>query len=278
MAEAAPTTPSPAPAAPAPQAPAAAPAPAPTAAPAAAPAPSASSPAPGAAKPPTEAAKPPAEAVRSLFDDPALKAPEGEKAPEKPTEAPKEGEKPPEEAKPVEYKDFTLPEGVEAKPEQLAEFKAQAAKFGLTQEAAQAMVDRHGTLLKQAVEGVYSQWEAQKSAWQAEVKADPEIGGENFAPVMKGIKSGLQDVLNGQEYTISTRLPDGTKSTAKVSAVQAFLDVLGYTGAANNPIVIKTLRALTMTRSEGGPVTGQAPTTPPKSLGARLYGGTQKEG
>src|SRR5579859_718776 len=152
--DAAPTTPAPAAA---PASPAAAPASAaPTAAPAAAAAPDTPSSPAAAATPSTEAAKPATEPVRSLFDDPALAAKDGEKPADKPAAAPKEGEKPSEEPKPVEYKDFEVPEGIEVKPEQMAEFKAEAAKFGLSQEAAQAMISRHGAALKAAVDGVYS--------------------------------------------------------------------------------------------------------------------------
>lgn len=247
----------------------------PAAAPAAQPAtpspsPAAASPAPAASEAP---AKPAAEAVRSLFDDPALKAPEGDKAPEKPAEA---AEKPTEEAKPIEYKDFTFPEGVVADTEQVAEFKQQAAELGLSQEAAQSLIDRHATLLKKSVEQVYSAWDAQREAWQAEVKADPDIGGDKFAPTMIGIKTALQNTLNGREYTVNIQLPDGSRSTTKMPAAEAFLHVLGYTGAANNPIVIRALKALTATRSEGGPVTGDAPKTPPRSLANKIYGDSNK--
>lgn len=94
---------------------------------------------------------------------------------------------------PEKYADFKLPEGVTLEPAQLTELQAAAKDLGLSQEAAQKLVDRTITDRK-AVETAFvtKQQAAVKQAaldWKTQTEADPEVGGtaikENLATAIK---------------------------------------------------------------------------------------------
>ncbi|WP_175982558.1 peptidase [Caballeronia zhejiangensis] len=111
----------------------------------------------------------------------------------KPTEgdAPKPGDKPAEEAKPIEYTDFKVPEGVELKGEALDELKAFAKEKGLSQEDAQKLVDL-GAKQSQAFQTqVAEQAKAQSAEWAAQTKGDKEIGGDALPENLAAAKQAL---------------------------------------------------------------------------------------
>jgi hypothetical protein len=93
----------------------------------------------------------------------AEKADEGEKAEAK-------------DAKPVEYGDFKLPEGIAVPEAQFEKFKETARANGLTQAAAQDLLDLHLAIVQQSV----ADHAETVSAWAEAVKADPEIGGGKY--------------------------------------------------------------------------------------------------
>ncbi|TDY26296.1 hypothetical protein B0G81_6806 [Paraburkholderia sp. BL6665CI2N2] len=230
-------------------APAAAPTPAPSPAPAPAPTPS-----PAAAPTPpgnlvADAVAPAADATAAAA---AAKADGAEKAGEADA-AGKEGGKETGEKTPVEYTDFKLPEGVEVDEAKLNDFKAKASEAGLTQEQAQQLVDLHANTLKSATDASTQLWYDTQKQWQEAVMKDPEIGGKNFEP-MKAVVANAIDVIGGED-------------AAKIR--QAF----EYTGAGNNPEVIRFLYRLGQTIGEGGSVASGAPAASgqPKSAAEKLY-------
>lgn len=77
---------------------------------------------------------------------------------------------------PVEYTDFTLPENFTAIPEQMQWVKDYAKEHGLTQQAAQAVVDKYVEIQQSQL----SDWQALKDSWAEEVKADKDYGGQNL--------------------------------------------------------------------------------------------------
>jgi hypothetical protein len=94
---------------------------------------------------------------------------------------------------PEKYADFKLPEGVTLEAEQLTELHSAAKELGLSQEAAQKLVDRT-VKDRQATEAsfVAKQQAAVKQAavdWKTQTEADPEVGGaaikENLAVAIK---------------------------------------------------------------------------------------------
>lgn len=138
-------------------------APAPTPAPAATPAPVAA----------TEQQTPAAPATDAPADKPA----DGTEPPAAP-EAPKAPEK---------Y-DFKAPEGSELNPEVMGKFEGVARELGLSQEAAQKVVDAMGP---QIVAAQQAQFDAVKAQWTESAKTDKEFGGaklnENLAVAKKAL-------------------------------------------------------------------------------------------
>lgn len=140
---------------------------------------------------------------------------------------------------------LTLPEGFEA-GEQLDEFKSIAKDIpGLTGPQAQKLVELAGTALKTNLDRVYGEWNDTQTKWVGEVKADPELGG---------------DKLDGVKQTISKLLDNSELSDPK------FREALDFTGAGNNPAVIRTLYRWAQRLTEGGSVAGDP--APRKSDGS----------
>lgn len=147
-----------------------APAPA-AAAPAPTPAPAADGAAPAAAAAPEQnapAAKPTDKPADKPADGTDLKAAEKPGAPEK-------------------Y-EFTPPEGSELNPEVMAEFEGVAKELGLTQEAAQKVVNAMGPRMA-AVQK--AQVEAMKTAWTESARTDKEFGGEKLNENLAVAKKAL---------------------------------------------------------------------------------------
>ena len=81
---------------------------------------------------------------------------------------------------PEAYTDFTLPEGVSLDADTLDAFKGLAKELNIPQEAAQKLVDLQTKLATKQVEDLQSAVVAQSQKWAAEVRNDPELGGENY--------------------------------------------------------------------------------------------------
>lgn len=97
--------------------------------------------------------------------------------------------------KPVEYTDFTLPEGFHVEEGLMGEFKEVAKELNLSQENAQKLVDLQTKFtLAQA-----KNWETVKSDWVKAAKSDGEIGGgkwdENVATARQAIDQFGSDEL-----------------------------------------------------------------------------------
>jgi len=150
-----------------------------------------------------------------------------------------EAEKPPEvaakpngavpEGAPEKYTDFKLPEGVELDKEMLDEAKTFMAKdLNLTQEKAQKLVDFHVKALQGMAEAPYQLWADTQREWQAEVNKDPELGGINL-PQVKTKISKLLDAYGDPKVR----------------------EALSFTGAGNNPAIIRTLYKIANVLTEG---------------------------
>ena len=120
--------------------------------------------------PPKEEPKTPPQAPPAKKDE----TPGGESPPvkEPPKGKPKAG---------AEKYDLKLPEGSLLKPEALKAIEADAKTRGLSNEEAQAEVDRVSAQHKTFTEDQAADLEALQDSWIQEAKTDPEIGGEKFA-------------------------------------------------------------------------------------------------
>lgn len=119
---------------------------------------------------------------------------------------------------------YELPEGYSLTEEKQKEFIDMAKAQGVKPEQLQVFVNKH---IEAQDAGVNSYKEMVKG-WENEVKADPNLGGENFAATKKNVNSACSI--------------DGGKE---------FRDVLASTGLISNPAVVKYLNKLgTMINSD----------------------------
>jgi hypothetical protein len=174
---------------------------------------------------------------------------EGEKTTE-------EGQKP-EQRAPEEYAEFSVPEGVTMDEAQTSEFKSFAKEQDLTQEQAQKVLDFGAGKIKAMMESPYRTWKEMQEQWQAEVKADPEIGGTKLE---QSKKDASLVFIPGESNPFISSAEEGA----------ALKQALLTTGAGNNPAVVKVFVKMGRLLSEPGPLTGRP--NPPVNLLDNMYG------
>lgn len=165
-------------------------------------------------------------------------------------------------ADPVTYEDFTLPEGIARDSPLLTTFSAEAARLGIPQAQAQALVtavgDRLAADAKAAGEAQataqMSAWSATNEAWQAEIRADKEIGGSKF----EAMKSNV------------ARLFDDYAGTLNSLGRKALNEALLHTGAGNHPAIVRVFAKIAAAHTEGGFVAG-SPGRGPVDRAALMY-------
>lgn len=81
---------------------------------------------------------------------------------------------------PVEYTDFTMPDGVEVDAELLDEFKPIAKELGLDQAKAQQLVDLGSKIAAKMHDSGIQAWRKQTTEWADQSRADQEVGGKEF--------------------------------------------------------------------------------------------------
>ena len=118
------------------------------------------------------------------------------------------------------------------------------------QARAQALVDLQASLFAKSSEMGSQARTDQQAAWQAEIAADPVIGGANLQNTIAGI-GNLMDRFATPE-------------------VRAAFD---ETGAGNNPHIVRFLHTLVSQLKEPAPLPSGSPaSTPARSVADRLYG------
>lgn len=159
----------------------------------------------------------------------------------KPDSEEKPGEvKPGEEQKPVEYAEFTLPEGLAAEDATLTLFQAEAARLGLSQEQAQGLIEKIGAQAVLNGKAQLDNWTKLNNDWTAEIKADPEMGGANFEPMRVNVGK-LWD-----EFVGPANSPDR----------QALAKEATEFGWGNCPRLAKAIARIAASQTEGGHVSG----------------------
>jgi hypothetical protein len=175
----------------------------------------------------------------------------------------KTGEKKPEEKKPEprapeEYAEFKVPEGTTLDEQTGTEFKGLAKELDLTQEQAQKLLDFGGDKLRAQIEAPYKLWAETQAKWQAEVKADPEIGGTKFE---QSIKDAAQVFAPGESNPF-------VKDAAEAKALR---EALNMTGAGNNPAIVKLFVKMGKVLAEPGSLSGGPVKDSQGTLLAKMY-------
>ena len=178
---------------------------------------------------------------------PAVEAKPAEEKPAeaaKPDAAPAEGEGVQAAPAPA-YQDFTLPEGLQAAPEQMTAFTGVLGKYGLTQEAGQELMDLHAETLRQM--------QTQMEQRQQDVFAETRRGW--VAEFEKGAGNRRDTILNDAKFTISEVIKD-PKERAEL------WNVFAFTGAGDHPAVINALAKVAKKLRERTAPASPVPQTP----------------
>jgi len=154
---------------------------------------------------------------------------------------------------PFDIEKITIPEGLSRDDALFGDFANVAKEHGLTGPVAQTLVDLAAKQVQTANQKLQASWDKQNADWQAEVRADKEIGGDKLSEVLQ---------------TFSKVASDPELSDPK------FREALAFTGAGNHPAIVRTLARWAKALSEGGPVRGTpaAATRQPVTLGEAIYG------
>lgn len=150
-------------------------------------------------------------------------------APEAQAEAPAEAP-----GQPYEWQDFTVPEGVQLNEEITTSFKSILEDAKLSpQEKAQSLLDLQGKLTQSLMESQEQAKAEQAQQWAAQIKADKELGGENYS---KTVETAVKAI---EQY--------GTPELRSL---------LNETGIGNHPELVKFCHRIGKALSEDGLVMG----------------------
>ena len=141
-------------------------------------------------------------------------------------------------AAPAEYEPFTLPDGFEANEEVMAEATGVFKELGLTQAASQKLVDLYAKQAQAAAQAPVEYWKQMQKDWQAEIKADKELGGK--IPAVRATISKAIDQLG--------------------DLAVPFREAMDLTGAGNNPAFVRAFYKFSQLLTEGAHVSGGGPT------------------
>lgn len=166
---------------------------------------------------------------------------------------------------PEKYEPFKAPEGYEYDAKGLEEASTLFKELGLSQEQGQKIMDVYAAksleAAKDAGERGQKAYAEMRAGWQAEVKADPEIG-KNLPAVKATIGRALD-------------------SLGDPKLANDFKAAMDLTGAGDHPAFVKAFYKLAQSVVEGGHVTGGGPSAHGQSAGGeakqlsiaeRIYG------
>jgi hypothetical protein len=146
------------------------------------------------------------------------------------------------EGAPEKYEDFKTPEGFTIPPEIASEIGAAFKEANLSQADGQKLVDLYAKHTQEALRAPAEFYMNKQEEWRNAINADPEIGGSK---------------LNGTKVSIG-KLID---SVGDSKLADGFREAMDYTGAGNNPDVVRWLSRIAQRLVEGGPVRGGGPSS-----------------
>jgi hypothetical protein len=155
------------------------------------------------------------------------------------------------EVPPFNPEGITAPEGVTLDPEVFGKFSEIAKGSGMSHATAQSLMDLYHSVISSQETKNLDAWKTTREGWVTEVKADREVGGTNLDEVKRTVAKVLDN-------------PDLTDPK--------FREALEITGIGDNPAAVRTLYRWAKALTEGGPVTGDAPSRrTPRSLAEVMY-------
>jgi hypothetical protein len=173
-------------------------------------------------------------------------------------ETPPVTETAPAEAPPaVTWSDFTLPEGVKLDDSSLGTFKEVLGGELPPQERGQRLIDMHIAEVQRR-DQVLSEhqiqvWNDTQAQWKEAVKADPELGGNRF------------------NTTIQTCISAVNRFGGNEQQRAELLQALDFTGAGNNPAIIRLISNMANRLQEGSPMTQSAAPKPQQTREQKRY-------
>lgn len=140
---------------------------------------------------------------------------------------------------PDKYEVFTVPEGIKLEGETLTKAQDLFKGLGLTQDAAQSLVDFHTAQLTAAAEAPTRAYNEMRDGWKTAAQSDPDIG-----PKAAAIKENI-----GRAYD--------TLGDPKL--VADFKEAMNLTGVGDHPAFIKVLNKWATQVTEGRNVRAGGP-------------------
>jgi hypothetical protein len=147
--------------------------------------------------------------------------------------------------------DLKLPENALLDAKALEGATEFAKELGLSNEQAQKLLERDNATVQSFVEATQVKQQEQVQAWEEELSADKEFGGDHLDESLEHAKSVLK------------RFDD---------ADQGLLELLNSNGYGSNPRVVKVLARIGKAMAGDQLLTGNAPSGGPKTFEKRLYG------
>lgn len=161
--------------------------------------------------------------------------------------APKTEGEPKTQAAPEKYADFTVPDGVKLDDKTMESATAVFKELGLSQDAAQKLVDIYIQNGVEAAEAPYKLWADTQNEWVQEIQ-------DNFGSKADGMRN---DINKGIEAAFTPK------------QAREFRAALDFTGAGSNPAMFAAFHTLFKPFIESQPVKGNGPAkegqTAPKS-------------
>ena len=175
-------------------------------------------------------------------------------APESAVEAPPPDVETPSDAAPA-YSEFKAPEGTVLDEAGLAAATELFKEAGLPQEQAQKFIDLAVAREKAAAERSARAFVDMQNKWVSEIKADPDIGGDKL----------------GATIASATRAIDRL-------GVPGLKEALDFTGAGNNPAIVKAFARMGRLLSEDRFAPGHSPAPAAQRSPAEIiYGATPRQ-
>lgn len=179
-------------------------------------------------------------------------------APNPPAKPAGDSPKPPETPTVPEKYELKLKDGSPLDPKDLDKIAAIARQQGLSQEQAVTLLSHHEEFATGLEARQTEAFNTLKQQWSDEVKADKELGGDNWSATLKNTKAAMD------------RFAPESSEFGK-----AFREMLIETGYTNHPMWVRFVNSIGKALAEDGPrAPGDPPGTTegPKDLAEALYG------